>query len=153
MASNPNQAANQNWGQPPILNSAGNPMHLASIQNRPANPHQDNTVGGGGGETVMDIAGLKKNVAFLNWVAAAGAAALIALYFILANQIDDGARESRVSLQRVSEQLSDVRVAVASQSADIKAVLEKVDGSKSQAGPLSGANGASHQGENLSQGR
>lgn len=94
----------------------------------------DNSGGNGGGDVVIDVAGLKKNVSFLNWVAAAGVVALISLYFILSGQVDARFDKADERVQKLSEQVSDVRVLIAGQSADTKAILEKLD-AKSQSTP------------------
>ena len=70
-----------------------------------------------------DIAGLKKNVGFLNWIAAAGVGAIVALYFVLSGQIDS-------RFNKADEKISDLRVAIASQAGDVKLILDKVDDRK-----------------------
>lgn len=74
---------------------------------------------------MIEIAGLKKNVGFLNWVAGLAALAMVALYFILTAQIDSRFDKVDTKVGEVSRSVSDLRVEIATQSADIKAALEK----------------------------
>lgn len=65
---------------------------------------------------MIDIAGLKKNVGFLNWAVGTifglGLAAIVISYLMLADRIDD--RYDRISdkLDNVSGQIGDLRVTV-----------------------------------------
>lgn len=110
MESNAVQNANKAWGQAQLIDSKGNPLPRSDGQNPPLNK------GGGGGfsggEIVTDIAGLKKNVGFLNWIAAAGVAALIALYLLLSSQIGDRYDRTSDKLDEISSQISDMRVEI-----------------------------------------
>lgn len=69
----------------------------------------------------MDIAGLKKNVGFLNWAVGiiflSGLSALVALYFLLASRIDDRYEKTGDKLDQIVDRISDLRIAVASASA------------------------------------
>lgn len=61
---------------------------------------------------MSEIAGLKKNVGFLNWVAAIATVAFVTLYFILTAQID-------TRFDKVDEPLDEIRSAVAAQTATL----------------------------------
>ena len=63
----------------------------------------------------MDIAGLQKNVGFLNWVAAAAAVALVALYFILSTQIE-------TRFDKLDVPVREIQASVAGQSATLNAI-------------------------------
>ena len=109
---------------------------MSGVTNASGASNQYAMGGDSGGGHLADIAGLQKNVGFLNWavgiVFLSGLGALIALYLILNSSIAENAKDGREGLEHVSDKISDVRVAVAGQSADIKAVLEKLDVRKSQ---------------------
>lgn len=61
---------------------------------------------------MIDIAGLKKNVALLNWAAAAVVSALVGLFFITTNQID-------ARFDKVDEPLDEISAGVAAQTATL----------------------------------
>ena len=114
MENKPLASANQNWGHAQLLNSDGNPWRPTNSLQPPAN------TGGGGGasgaDPMTDIAGLKKNVGFLNWAVGilflSGLGAILASYLLLAERIDS--RYDRVGdkIDNVSTQIADLRVAV-----------------------------------------
>lgn len=113
MQNKPLASANRNWGHAQILNSDGNPY-------RPNVPPQppSNTGGGGGasgGDPMIDIAGLKKNVGFLNWVAGIATVAIVALYFILTAQIDN-------RFDKVDDPLDQIGRDVAAQTATLSEI-------------------------------
>lgn len=105
------QAANEQWGGGGIVHSNGQPMRAPAAPIQAANTGAS---GGGpsGGDAMSEIAALKKNVNFLNWVAGAGVAALGTLYLLLSGQINDRYDRTADKLDVISNQISDVRVEV-----------------------------------------
>ena len=67
---------------------------------------------------MIDIAGLKKNVGFLNWamgiIFVSGLTAIILSYLLLAGRIDDRYDKIGTKLDHVTDQISDLRVSVSS---------------------------------------
>lgn len=55
---------------------------------------------------MIDIAGLKKNVGFLNWVASIAPVAIVALYFILTTQIDSRFDKVDIPLNQIGREVS-----------------------------------------------
>lgn len=138
MASNPLRAANSNdWPEPVIVDARGNPYVRGTVTNDRSNSlgtGKGSGEGGAGGHEVS-IAELKKNVGFLNWVAGSATVAIVALYFILSAQIGNSFTGANSRIDHLSEQVTDVRVSVAGQNADIKAILEKLNGGKPERSP------------------
>lgn len=93
---------------------------------------------GDGSSTVSDIAGLKKNVGFLNWAVGlmflAGLGSILASFLVLDDRINDRFERADDRAGRIEGQIGDLRVTAAQQSSDIKAILEKVDVDQSATG-------------------
>jgi len=138
MTSSPTPGANTNWAQSAILyNADGNPIPLQSVYQHPSNVPGISTAPPAPPtppimSADLEIAGIKKNLGFLNWIAAAGVAALIGLYFILSGQIDSRFDKAGSKIEHVSDQVSDLRVSGTQQASDVKAILEKVEANPSQ---------------------
>ncbi len=87
---------------------------------------------------MSDIAGLKKNVGFLNWAVGlmflAGLGSILASFLVLDDRINDRFERADDRAGRIEGQIGDLRVTAAQQSSDIKAILEKVDVDQSATG-------------------
>jgi hypothetical protein len=88
---------------------------------------------------------LRFNVGLLNGAAVLLACALTGMFLWMIDRIDDRFEETRGQIAVVSNQVQDLRVASAVQSADIKMVLEKLS-DDTQRGPRQGQTGQVHQG-------
>lgn len=113
MGSNPLQTANSAWGTATLINASGNPLRPPTPPQPPANtggPHGPS----GGGEPMIEIAGLKKNVGFLNWATGliflSGLTAIVASYLMLAAKIEDRYDRIGDKIEGVSQQIGDLRV-------------------------------------------
>lgn len=113
MPSSPLQTANNTWGSATLINASGNPLRP------PTPPHPPANTGGpsgpsGGHEPMIEIAGLKKNVGFLNWATGliflSGLAAILASYLMLAQKIEDRYDRIGDKIEGVSQQIGDMRV-------------------------------------------
>ena len=87
---------------------------------------------------MIDIAGLKKNVGFLNWatgiIFVSGLTAIILSYLLLAGRIDDRYDKIGTKLDHVGDQITDLRVSVSEIG---KSDDKSSSGSKrEQAGPV-----------------
>lgn len=84
--------------------------------------HSGGGTGSSGGGHAVDIAGLQKNVGFLNWAAGIvfviGLSAIVGSYLMLANRIDDRYDKIGDKLDRVTEQISNVRVSISEVKSD-----------------------------------
>jgi len=74
---------------------------------------------------------LRWNVALLNGAALLFVSGMLFTFFFLLSRVDDRFDKSSEKIDRITEQVSDVKSAVAVQSADLKAILEKVNAPKS----------------------
>ncbi|MGF7169316.1 hypothetical protein FHS91_000975 [Sphingobium xanthum] len=75
----------------------------------------------------LTLPDLRWNVALLNGLAALFTAALAGMFIFMLNRIDDRFDKSNERVERISDQVSDLRAAVAGQTADIRSILEKLD--------------------------
>ena len=115
----------------------------ASAANKP-NPYYSYDSGGGGGSgssLVEDMAGLKKNVGFLNWALGimyvAGLSAIISSYFLLDGRIDTRFDKADAKIERLSDQASDLKFLMITEAADTRRLLEKLNPDKSDTGAKS----------------
>lgn len=124
------QAANENWASP-IYDHRGAPMQQAPSPQPPSN------LGGAGppppgSDAMIDIAGLKKNVGFLNWAAGiiflSGLAAIVASYLMIAGKIEDRYDRIGDKIENVSSQITDLRV----QMIEVKASDDAEGGPRKQ---------------------
>jgi hypothetical protein len=114
------ERANEQWGHGQLVDAAGNPM-------RAQNPSYIDKAnvgfagGGSGGENPMiDIVGLKKNVALLNWAAGALFVGGISGFLILDDRISD-------RIKPVSEGVVELKVQNAKLSSGIDEILRRMD--------------------------
>jgi hypothetical protein len=84
-----------------------------------------------GGKPPIDLREINIKVNILTWFAGGAAGALVGLYFILSGQIEDRSKSADVKISGISEQVTELRIALVGQAADIKAILERLDTSKS----------------------
>jgi len=126
------ERANQNWGgQAAILDENGNPIRSQSMEPN-SNPY-----GNGGGVPPSDnpmiaIAGLKKNVGFLNWAAGLLLVAGGTGFLILQDKIQDRFDKSDERITAVSEQVTELRINATKQDAKLDRILEKLADDESQ---------------------
>lgn len=80
----------------------------------------------------LTLPDLRWNVALLNGLALIFAGALVAMFLWMVDRIDDRFETADAKVTAVSDKVSDLRVDIATQSGDIKAILEKVS-AKSEA--------------------
>lgn len=84
---------------------------------------------------MIDIAGLKKNVNFLNWAVAF----MFAGAFIMAWAVDQRAEgrddKSGQKVEKIAEKVEDLKVSSAEQRSDLKSILEKLNERQSDLKP------------------
>jgi hypothetical protein len=122
MANNPLRAANSNDWRPAIVDAQGNPY--VGVRSAVSND-LSNTIGSGDGnppimEHAVDIAGLKKNVGFLNWAVAitflSGLTALVFIYFNLSGLIDNRYERLDGKLDHIADKIGDLEGAIGVQN-------------------------------------
>jgi hypothetical protein len=133
------ERANQNWGmQTPLLDHAGNPLPPSSSRNQgAANASFGGGSGGyGGGPTggsnsgdnpMSEIAGLKKNVGFLNWAIAFMFAGAFILAWVVDQRAEGRDDKSGQKVEKIADKVEDLKVSSAEQRSDLKAILEKLN--------------------------
>ena len=120
----PLETANQAWGTAQLVNSSGNPISSQAILATDAMPNPGYSGGSGGGtDAMIDIAGLKKNVGFLNWATGALFVGGLSAFLILDGRISD-------KILTVARDVTEIKVEQARQAATLVAIngtLEKID--------------------------
>lgn len=102
-----------------------------------ASTHSD----GGGGAMRFTLPDLRWNVALLNATAVLFLGALVGMFLWMVDRIDDQFEDADTDISAVSDKVSDLRVEIAGQRADIRTILEKLD-DKSQGSAETGQPGA-----------
>ena len=106
--------------------------------------------GGGenGGEPVTSLLKLDipRDVQIAKWGLAGLAGVFLAAFWFILSQIDSRFDRADEKVTRVAEQVADVRVEIAGQRGDIKAVLERLNDDQPQGSAGSGQAGSVHQG-------
>jgi hypothetical protein len=87
---------------------------------------------------MIDIAGLKKNVGFLNWAVGiiflSGLTAIIVSFLTLNDKIDNRFDRADDRGQQIEQKVEQVRFEAVEQKADVKAILERVSGDQPRPG-------------------
>lgn len=112
--------------QSSVVDGNGNPIWI-----QPVVAPSISDDGGGGGSMKVTLPDLRWNVALLNGAALLFVSGMLFTFFFLLSRVDDRFDKSSEKIDRITEQVSDVKSAVAVQSADLKAILEKVNAPKS----------------------
>lgn len=82
---------------------------------------------GGGGAMRFTLPDLRWNVALLNATAVLFLGALVGMFLWMIDRIDDQFEGAETKITAVSDKVSDLRVEIAGQRADIRTILEKLD--------------------------
>ena len=140
----PKQAANENWAAADLPEGMGNTLWVPHTSAGKANPNRS---GGGGGDDMTPLWRLdvRRDVQIAKWgVLALATVFLGALWFLLA-QIDNRFDRADEKVSVASDKVADLRVEIAGQRGDIKAILGKLD-DQSQTGTRQGQAQPVHQG-------
>jgi len=88
---------------------------------------------------------IPRDVQIVKWGLAGLTAVFGLAFWFLLGQIDNRFDRADEKIGQLSQQVSDVRVGIAQQSGDVKAILEKLD-DNAQRGPREGQSEPVHQG-------
>lgn len=122
MANKPLQTANNAWGSASIVNAQGNPMQAPIPPQPPAN--KDGPTGPSGEEPKLTLAA---RVRMVEIGMSLLAAILLGVTLYLIEKIDSRFDKADEKIEAVSTSVSDLRVDIAAQRGDIKAILGKLD--------------------------
>jgi hypothetical protein len=116
-----------------LVDSSGNPMRSGAGAAPPSYG-----AGGGGQDAIIDIAGLKKNVGFLNWAVGiiflSGLSAIIVSFLTLNDKIDNRFDRADDRSRQIEQKVEQVRLDAVEQKADVEAILERVSGDRPKPG-------------------
>jgi hypothetical protein len=145
-------AANENWQRGHLPKEFSNELwvpHGVGQQLRqggnqtppPPTPPTDGPSDGGGGMTPLWKLDVRRDVQIAKWgVAALGTLFLAALLYLL-GLIDSRFDRADDHVRELAKDVKTVELGIVEQRGDIKAILERVNETKSQTGPRAGSDG------------